>query len=182
MGWRRTACFKGHAPHLSGWRWDVAIEKNMTTPPPERRRLQFGLRKLLLWTTVVAVFLGIFKMLGIPRGVTAAMTCWFGILIVLREVASRKAVLWLSVSVAVVGYVLAFVFGGVPPWVNPNTVQLAITTASAKVFVNGGGWRCWGRFLGHLDTFCLMTRGLMRLRRGAMRSWPSSHRSDSHHS
>jgi hypothetical protein len=34
------------------------IEASMNTPRPERRRLQFGLRKLLLWTAVAALVLG----------------------------------------------------------------------------------------------------------------------------
>ena len=48
----------------------------------------------------------------------------------------------------------------------PNTVQLAITTVSAKGLVSLGGDLCGDRFLGHLDILRLITRGLMRGRRG----------------
>src|SRR5690349_21852820 len=52
----------------------------------------------------------------------------------------------------------------------PNTVQRRITTASEKVFFKGGRWRCSGRFFFHFDIFRLITRGLIRLRRGSVRS------------
>ena len=51
-----------------------------------------------------------------------------------------------------------------------NTVQRIITTVSAKVFFKGGRCRCSGRFFFHFDIFCLITRGLIRLRRGSVRS------------
>jgi len=54
----------------------------MTTPHSERRRFQFGLRKLLLWTAVVAVYLGIVKWadLGILFAVLlAVLVCLIGV-------------------------------------------------------------------------------------------------------
>ena len=36
----------------------------MTTPQPKSRKNQFGLRKLLLWTAVVALYSGMFRMLA----------------------------------------------------------------------------------------------------------------------
>jgi len=41
-----------------------------------RPRFQFGLRKLLLWTAVVALFLGILKMLGLGPILCIAVLCW----------------------------------------------------------------------------------------------------------
>ena len=54
--------------------------------------------------------------------------------------------------------------------VKGNTVQRIITTVSGKVFFKGGRCRCSGRFFFHFDIFRLITRGLIRLRRGSVRS------------
>jgi hypothetical protein len=53
---------------------------------------------------------------------------------------------------------------------NANTVQRRITTASGKVFCKGGRCRCSRRFFFHFDIFRLITRGLIRFRRGSVRS------------
>ena len=55
-----------------------------------------------------------------------------------------------------------------------NTVQLVITMVSVKCFESLDGDLCVARFLGHLDILRLMTRGLMRLRRGGSCSCCSS--------
>ena len=52
----------------------------------------------------------------------------------------------------------------------PNTVQRSITTVSGKVFFKGGMFRCSDRFFFHFDIFRLITLGLIRLRRGSVRS------------
>ena len=43
----------------------IHVVVSMTAPRPKPHRLQFGLRKLLLWTAVVALYLGIPSMLGV---------------------------------------------------------------------------------------------------------------------
>src|SRR3954466_12957521 len=62
-----------------------------------------------------------------------------------------------------------------------NTVQRRITTASGKVFFKGGRCRCSGRFFFHFDIFRLITRGLIRFRRGSVRSPCSSQSKPSYH-
>src|SRR6516164_4695085 len=51
-----------------------------------------------------------------------------------------------------------------------NTVQVIITTVSIKRFFNGGTGRWCGPFFSHFFLFRLITRGLIRLRRGSVRS------------
>jgi hypothetical protein len=53
-------------------------------------RFQFGLRKLLLWTAVVALLLGLAKMSGIREG-WIAFPCWIVMVAVIRVVASPIA-------------------------------------------------------------------------------------------
>src|SRR5512142_1245128 len=62
-----------------------------------------------------------------------------------------------------------------------NTVQRSITTASEKVFFKGGRCRCSDRFFFHFDIFRLITRGLIRLRRGSVRSTCISHSTPRYH-
>src|SRR4051812_26305217 len=70
----------------------------------------------------------------------------------------------------------------VPPGAKRNTVQFSITTDSEKAFFKGGRRRCSGRFFFHFDIFRLITRGLIRLRRGSVRSPCISQSSASYHS
>ena len=56
----------------------------------------------------------------------------------------------------------------------PNTVQLSMTIDSRNCRVGCGNSRCCGRFLAQLLIFLLMTRGLIRSRRGSMRSSATS--------
>jgi hypothetical protein len=52
----------------------------------------------------------------------------------------------------------------------PKTVSRIRTTLSRKVFFEGGRLRCSGLFFFHLESFLLIARGLIRLRRGSIRS------------
>ena len=49
-----------------------------------RRRFQFGLRKLLLWTVVLALYLGVARMLGMPPIALAVLTLWIAVVAGLR--------------------------------------------------------------------------------------------------
>jgi hypothetical protein len=51
---------------------------------PERRRFQFGLRKLLLWTVVVAVLLGSLRALGLDTVGLVIAACWVAITAAIR--------------------------------------------------------------------------------------------------
>jgi len=55
------------------------IEQSMTTPHSERRRFQFGLRKLLLWTAVVALLLGVAATFGEEAWISAGWIIVVGI-------------------------------------------------------------------------------------------------------
>ena len=72
--------------------------------------------------------------------------------------------------------------GSEVPSFTANTVQLSITTDWAKVLSSGGSLRCFGRHLFQRDIFRLITRGLMRLRRGGIRSQPISQSNVVYHS
>jgi len=48
----------------------------MNEPQPERRRFQFGLRKLLLWTAAVALLLGVGRSVGLAQDVW--LLVWVG--------------------------------------------------------------------------------------------------------
>ena len=80
----------------------------MTTPSPERRRLQFGLRKLLLWTIAVAVLLAAMRMLEFETAGFVIVLFGMTILGVLRFLFEPfyARMLWILV-VAVAGVVVA---------------------------------------------------------------------------
>jgi hypothetical protein len=59
-------------------------ELGMNDRHPERRRFQFGLRKLLLWTVVLALYLGILSLVGFEPWVSVFATLCLGIVVVVR--------------------------------------------------------------------------------------------------
>ena len=77
----------------------------------ERRRFQFGLRKLLLWMVVVALLLGILKTLGLTTAGLVIAAFWVAITAVVRATLGS---VWAHVISAVGGSVLAlgFLFAG----------------------------------------------------------------------
>ena len=75
----------------------VCEPRRMTNPRP-KRRFQFGLRKLLLWTAVVALYFATVRWVAMDvRGFTV-VTCWVGIVAILRAVAGRIMAGLLSVA------------------------------------------------------------------------------------
>jgi len=52
----------------------------------KKRRLQFGLRKLLLWTAVVALFLGFLRMVELGPILCVSVLCWAVMIRSLRTV------------------------------------------------------------------------------------------------
>ena len=56
----------------------------MNTTQPKSRRLQFGLRRLLLWTAVVAVWLSTLLTLHITLFFSVILSCWAIPVIVVR--------------------------------------------------------------------------------------------------
>jgi len=56
-----------------------------------RRRFQFRLRKLLLWTAVVALLLGVLKMLGLGPARIVLVACWTIVIVILGQALSVKA-------------------------------------------------------------------------------------------
>ena len=68
------------------------------------RRLQFGLRKLFLWTAVVALGLGVFKMSEMPPILLAWLTPWLVLVGVLRVALGAKVA---AAASAMIGVILA---------------------------------------------------------------------------
>ena len=64
-----------------------------------------------------------------------------------------------------------------------NGFHMSITAKRIplNVFFKGGMCRCSGRFFFHFDIFRLITRGLIRFRRGSVRSPCSSQSKASYH-
>ena len=69
----------------------------------QRRRFQFGLRKLLLWTVALSVYLGILRMLQCHPVLVVVLTCWVGAVAVVRVAIGWK---WAAVVSAVGGAIL----------------------------------------------------------------------------
>lgn len=79
------------------------------TPSARRRRRQFSLRELLLWTTLAAICLGILQWLIADREFTVSLSCWIAVVVIVRMVLGPKAAGMLFVAAgmvlhAIVGY------------------------------------------------------------------------------
>ena len=103
----------------------------MNDERPERRRFQFGLRKLLLWTVVVAVLLGTLKMLGLETAGLVIAASWAAITAVVRGAFGSTLAHIVS---AVGGGVLALVllFTGV---IGATSIVVFIVLAAGVSFV-----------------------------------------------
>jgi hypothetical protein len=55
----------------------------------KRRRFQFGLRKLLLWTAVVALYLGILSLVNFNACLSVSLTCYLILVGTLRVTFGR---------------------------------------------------------------------------------------------
>ena len=91
----------------------------MNDEGPTRRRFQFSLRKLLLWTTVVALYLGSMKTLEFNSGLVAFITFWVAVVGGVRWSLGVKAA---AIASFVIGTLLGLDFslaapalGGAPP-------------------------------------------------------------------
>ena len=71
----------------------------------KRRRFQFGLRKLLLWMAVVAVLLGVLKMLELSTAGLILAASWVAITAIVRGAFGST---WAHIVSAVGGGALAF--------------------------------------------------------------------------
>ncbi len=56
----------------------------MEEPKPQRRPLQFSLRKLMLWTAVWAGYLGVLRLVPMPTNAGVCLTALLGTLLVFR--------------------------------------------------------------------------------------------------
>ena len=56
----------------------------MADPKPQRCRFQFSLRKMMLWTAVWAIYLGIVRLLGMWLPIAVCLTIYLAILLFLR--------------------------------------------------------------------------------------------------
>jgi hypothetical protein len=103
--------------------------------PPTRRRFQFGLRKLMLWTVVVAVFLGIFEMFGFGWIGCVLAACWLAVVGLLRGTAGGRAACLVSIVIGTVliGWCsyLVYVTASPRPPFNPVIVLFAAIWGSA---------------------------------------------------
>ena len=95
----------------------------MNDPRPERRRFQFGLRKLLLWTGVVAVWFGVLTTLPLGLPLSTVLTLWVVVVGVVR-VAIRPLAAALTSAVIAFGVALIHDYYGLlyyddlhPPYV-----------------------------------------------------------------
>jgi hypothetical protein len=76
----------------------------MTTEPKTKRlRLQFSLRKLLMWAPVIAMYVGIARILNVDLGTFVWVTCWLSANGIICAVSH---VLLASVFSAIVGAVV----------------------------------------------------------------------------
>lgn len=71
----------------------------MTEDGPERRRLQFSLRRMLIWTSLLAFWCGIWKPLGFGRPFVF-LTVWAVVVATVRVFWSPKAALLVSMGIA----------------------------------------------------------------------------------
>jgi hypothetical protein len=105
---------------------------------PKRRRFQFGVRRLLLWTVVIAVYLSVVKWLRMDLMLFAVLTAWLGIVAGVKARFGSMAAFVVSILAgAVVGgweaYV-TFLAGGLP----------AASDWAAVVFLFVLGYALWG--------------------------------------
>jgi hypothetical protein len=82
------------------------------TGKPQRRKFQFSLRKLMLWTVVVASYFGIFGLLEVHPVVSAILAAWVAVVGSLRITFGGRLACILSVVAGAVyfgcaGYVIA---------------------------------------------------------------------------
>ena len=113
---------------------------------PERQRFQFSIRRLMLWTVVVAIYLGIVVALQLELSVFVGATVWFVIVGILR-VANYDVAFLASVVAGVVLYEYGLYtdidsFGG---WTDSFVLALLIGALGGSVlgcflfvFVQGG--------------------------------------------
>lgn len=87
------------ATHCVLW---SGIEQTMPDQPPTGRRFQFGLRKLLLWTAVVAMFLGLLGMIEVALSTLLILTSWATIVGVARAIFNTEVAGLMSVAIGVV--------------------------------------------------------------------------------
>ena len=73
----------------------------------EKRRFQFGLRKSLIWTAVVALYLGFVTSLGIPPVAIGFITSWAVVVGILRQAIGPMV----AASLSVIGGGIVFAFG-----------------------------------------------------------------------
>ena len=111
----------------------------MTSPRPERRtrRFQFGLRKLLLWTGVVALLLGILKVLNLPILVCVLVDCWVIVVAVVRATSGATAAAVLSVAFGVVAVVAVLFIVPSELGITPDGTELVL--AAPELLLNGVG-------------------------------------------
>jgi hypothetical protein len=107
----------------------------METPnaKPRHRRCQFGLRKLLLWTAVVAVLLGI-ATTTFTIGDSLLLTCWIVLVGAIRLALGTKAARMLSVVAGMMlgGFVGYFASEATLPGLDP--VEATVTGLTTGFF------------------------------------------------
>ena len=78
------------------------------TDKPKRAGFQFTLRKMLLWTAVVAVYFGTLKVLGFPPFDFTVLSCFLGIAVACRVLFGSNAALFASQMMISIGLVMVF--------------------------------------------------------------------------
>ncbi len=84
----------------------------MDESKPRRRRFQFTVRKLMLWTTVWAVYLSALRLVDVPLPVAVILTVYLAVILSLRLCLGLKRSLRAVLRVAI-GLFFLSVAGGV---------------------------------------------------------------------
>ncbi len=115
----------------------------MTETGKSERRFQFSLRKLLLWTTAVAVLLGVLQMMEIGATGVAVVLAGIAILGVLRSAFDPRQALILWTLVSAIAGVIIIAASAIWELVNANgpshtEIVLDVTWLSFWGIVFGG--------------------------------------------
>jgi hypothetical protein len=95
-----------------------------------QRRFQFSLRKLLLWIAVLAVYLGVLRLMNADLTVALITICWVTVIVAVRtKWGARRA---LVVAIFGTGFCLSVVFAGTV-WIVERQYRPALSPLGAMI-------------------------------------------------
>ena len=127
-----------------------------------RKRRQFGLAKLLAWTGVAALLLGLLRMIGVGPIVLASVVSWVAIIGGVRLLFGSPVALGVSIALGAMtgpGLVLVEVF-----WKAPAPAAASRWIPGLAVAAAGGGYAGYLSYVALEILFCLigLPEGLLR--------------------